>query len=209
MTDKPRGRPRSFDTDQALDRALDVFWSTGFTASSLDELCDAMGIARPSLYAAFGDKEDLYLAALARFRELMAQTYREANQAAGSARDAVVAFLDGAIARYTSGRTARGCLAVCTATSEAPSHPRVRAALAELVGDLDRAHLAMLTRARDTGELPGGADVALLAQVLSGVQQSIAVRARAGVRVEELEALAHAVVTLVFGKPRKRGAHSS
>jgi AcrR family transcriptional regulator len=200
MTTRRRGRPRSFDTDRALDRALDVFWSNGLAASSLDDLCAAMAIARPSLYAAFGDKHDLYLAASARFRDRMALAYRDAMTGAETYRDGVLAYLRAAIGLYTSGAVARGCLAVCTATAEAAAHPRIRASLAAVVRELDAAFAGTLRRARDRGELPATADPEILAQLLSATQHSIAVRARAGTSVEELDRIACAGVAMVFGE---------
>jgi AcrR family transcriptional regulator len=199
MTTRRRGRPRSFDVDRALDRALEVFWSNGLEASSLDDLCEAMAIARPSLYAAFGDKQDLYLAATARFRDRMALAYRDAMVGAQTYRDGVLAYLRAAIALYTSGEVARGCLAVCTATAEAAAHPRIRDALAALLREQDAGFAGTLRRARDRGELPATADPELLAQLLSAIQHTIAVRARAGTRVDELDRIACASVAMVFG----------
>jgi len=199
MTTLPRGRPRSFDVGQALDRALEVFWSGGFAATSLDDLCAAMGIARPSLYAAFGDKEELYLAIIERFRERMTAVYRDAVLGASSYRDGILAFLRAAIARYTSGGVARGCLAVCTATTEAAAHPRIRDALAAMLRELDAAFEGTLRRARDRGELPATADPVGLAQLLSATQHSLAVRARAGAPADELDRRACSAISVIFG----------
>src|SRR5438105_9537774 len=74
----PRGRPRAFDIDKALDRALKVFWRKGYEGASLDDLTGAMGINRPSMYAAFGNKEALFRKALARYEEAEARYVREA-----------------------------------------------------------------------------------------------------------------------------------
>jgi AcrR family transcriptional regulator len=200
---RSRGRPRSFDTDVALDRAAEMFWTRGFAATSLDDLCDVMGIARPSLYAAFGDKEALYLAATDRFRARMTEMYVAAIRSTTTARDCVLAFFRDAIARYTSGDIARGCMGVCTATVEAPSHPQVRAALAALLAELDDAFEGTLRRARDRGELAKDADVAGLARVLSATLHSIAIRARAGTSRAELERLARSSVDALLGaQPR-------
>ncbi len=202
MTPPPvRGRPRSFDPARALDQALDVFWVRGLSASSLDELCAAMGIARPSLYAAFGDKEDLYLAAAGRFRERIAGAYRDATAGVATGHDTSLAFLRGAIEHYLSGPSPRGCLALCTATTEAASNPRIRALLAAMIRDLDRAFEAIVRGARDRGELPATADPVVLARLLSATQHTIAVRARAGTDPAELDDIARAGVAMVFGPP--------
>jgi AcrR family transcriptional regulator len=197
---RSRGRPRSFDTAVALDRAADLFWTRGFAATSLDELCDAMGIARPSLYAAFGDKEALYLAAADRFRAVMRDLYIQAIRSHATARDQVAAFYRDAIARYTSGEIARGCLGVCTATVEAPSHPQVRAVLADILKELDDAFEGTLRRARDRGELAADADIHALSTLLSATLHTIAIRARAGTSKAELEKLARTSVDTLLGK---------
>jgi AcrR family transcriptional regulator len=200
-----RGRPRSFDPDRALDRACDVFWTRGFSAASLDELSEAMGIARPSLYAAFGDKEQLYAAATARFRAQMRALYVEALRAhPASGRDALFAFLSSAIDRYTSGDAARGCLAICTATVEAPMHPRVRATLCEIVDELDDGFTETLRRARDRGELARDADISILGKLLSATLHSIAIRARAGVSRPTLVQLARGALDVVFAPRRAK-----
>jgi TetR/AcrR family transcriptional regulator, copper-responsive repressor len=206
MPPRPRGRPRSFDPDRALDRALDVFWTTGFAASSLDDLAAAMAIARPSLYAAFGDKEALYLAATARFRDRIAALYRDAVGAAPTLRAGVLAYLRALIAAYTAGPVARGCLAVGTAVSEAPAHPAIRAALAGVLDELDAAFTATLRAARARGELPASADPAALAGLLAAAQHSLAIRARAGAAPAQLERLARTAVDAVFGPPRRARA---
>lgn len=199
---RSRGRPRSFDPDVALDRAAELFWTRGFAATSLDDLCEVMGIARPSLYAAFGDKEALYLAATERFRKQMAALYIDAIRTHATGRDIVLAFFKDAIGRYTSGELARGCMGVCTATVEAPSHPQVRAALAALVDELDDAFEGTLRRARDRGELAGDLDLRAGARLLSATLHSIAIRARAGTSRAELDKLARGAVALVLPPAR-------
>jgi TetR/AcrR family transcriptional regulator, copper-responsive repressor len=198
---RSRGRPRGFDVDAVLDRAVDTFWTRGFAATSLDDLCEAMGIARPSLYAAFGDKEALYLASVARFRGRMAELYIQAVRSKPTGRDGILAFFREAIARYTSGEVSRGCLGVCTAAVEAPSHPAVRTALAHLLKELDDAFAGTLRRARDRGELASDADIAALAALLSATLHSIAVRARAGTGKAELQRLARSSVDVILGAP--------
>lgn len=199
MTSRPRGRPRSFDADHALDRALDVFWARGFEASSLDDLCAAIGIARPSLYAAFGDKQALYLLALQRFRDRMADAYRTAMTIEASFRERTYAYFDAAIAVYTSG--ARGCFAVCTAPPQSADHPAIRAALAATIAEQDTAYRGMLERARARGELPTSFDPAAAARLLSAAQHSIAVRARTGASRDEITPLGRAMIDAVFGEP--------
>ena len=198
----PRGRPRAFDVDRALDRAAVVFWTRGFAATSLDDLCGAMGIARPSLYAAFGDKQSLYLAALERFRSHMAGLYVQAIRKGKTVRARVLAFMRAAIEHYTSGDVARGCMAVCTATADAVAEPRIREALANIVRELDDAYAVSLRIARERGELAPTADITTLAHLLAATQHTLAVRARAGVSKAELDRIARASVAAIFEQRR-------
>src|SRR5437773_10215065 len=105
------GRPRAFDVDQALDRALKVFWRKGFEGASLPELTKAMGINRPSLYAAFGNKEALFRKVLDRYAEGPAGYVRAALQEP-TARAAVKRLLYGAAELMSDPRNPHGCLAV-------------------------------------------------------------------------------------------------
>src|SRR5262245_44794102 len=107
----PRGRPREFDTDKALDAALAVFWSKGYEGAALPDLTDAMGINRPSLYAAFGNKEELFRRVVDRYiagpAAYVRQTLKEPT-----ARAAVERLLTQAIDVVTNPKTPRGCLLV-------------------------------------------------------------------------------------------------
>src|SRR6266849_10442783 len=105
----PAGRPRSFDMDQALDRALQVFWRKGYEGTSLSDLTGAMAVNRPSLYAAFGDKEALFRKALDRYAEASASYVREAlNQP--TARGVVESMLRGAANLLSNPKNPPGCL---------------------------------------------------------------------------------------------------
>ena len=120
------GRPRAFDTEVALDRALEVFWRKGYQGASLSDLTGAMGINRPSLYAAFGNKEELFGKVLDRYAEgptgYMAQALR-----APTAREVARRFLRGVIDQLTDKRTPRGCLLVQSALVCADAAESVRA----------------------------------------------------------------------------------
>jgi len=107
---KPRGRPRSFDRELALERAMDVFWSKGFEAASLSDLTEAMGINPPSLYAAFGDKEGLFIEAVQRYHANAQQNCPYGDLP--TAREAVENLLTFAATLFTDPGHPRGCLAV-------------------------------------------------------------------------------------------------
>src|SRR5437762_10822949 len=105
----PRGRPREFDTEQALDAALEVFWRKGYEGASLPDLTEAMGINRPSLYAAFGNKEELFRTVVTRYVEGPAAFVREALEEP-TARGVAERLLSAAVDLVTDPRNPRGCL---------------------------------------------------------------------------------------------------
>ena len=108
-------RPRSFDPDEALDLARDVFWRNGFQGTSLDDITAATGLAKPSLYAAFGDKNALFLKVLDRYHaSIVANAERVLNQGP-SARDAIERWLTGFVPYCSGTKGIRGCLSVNTA----------------------------------------------------------------------------------------------
>jgi len=112
-----RGRPRTFDEERALDAALGVFWRHGYQGASLAELTHAMGVSKPSLYAAFGNKERLYLAALERYRERQLRKHAEALAAEPDLRIALRAFLRSVAVMLTAPELPGGCMVVNSAVA--------------------------------------------------------------------------------------------
>lgn len=194
---RPRGRPRSFDADDALTRATAAFWRQGYAATSLDALSAATGLNRPSLYGAFGDKHALYLQALARYAEQANQAMAH-SLADGPLREGLLRVFALALKLYfPPGEAARGCLLLGTASTEAPGDATIREQLGAALHGFDAAFEARLRRAVDEGELPATADPALQARLLGALLHSIALRARAGEAREDLAALAAAGVALI------------
>src|SRR5262245_11987804 len=116
---RKRGRPRAYEPDVALSRAMDVFWRDGFSATSLDAISAATGMNRPSLYAAFGDKRDIYLKAYQRYRERARERMAEVFSSGVPLRTMLRQIYEIAITMYVSGEDGpRGCFSVMTATSE-------------------------------------------------------------------------------------------
>lgn len=197
-----RGRPRAYDPEVALRRALEAFWGKGYAATSLDDIAAATGMNRPSLYAAFGDKRALYLKALDWYwhqgGSLMAAALAPGRPLAKGLMQVYASALD----LYFSGPGGpRGCFGIGTATSEAAEDPAIRTAFADGLRGLDAGLEARFQAARDAGELPGDADPAALAFLASATLHSIALRARAGMPRAELEALARKAVTAICGRP--------
>ncbi len=201
-----RGRPRAYDADVALARAVDAFWDAGFAATSLDDLSRATGMNRPSLYAAFGDKRELYQKALERYRERAREAFKEAFANDEPLRAALRRVYDTAISIYLSGEGgARGCFIIGTAVTEAVTDAQARAALGDTLGEIDEAFARRIRSAQRNGELRGGADPVMLGKLAAAALYSLAIRARAGAARAELEAIADAAVDLIGG-PRKTAA---
>ena len=201
-----RGRPPAYDADTALQAALDAFWDGGYAATSLDELSAATGMNRPSLYGAFGDKRELYLKAVERYREASRAGMARALAPDRPLRDGLRAVYAAAISIYLAGESGpRGCFLIGTAATEAVTSPEVRAQLAGALHELDQVFEVRLTLAREQGELPADADPAALARIASAILHTLAVRARAGEKRAALEATAAAGIAMVCGPERGRG----
>lgn len=187
------GRPRGFDADEALERAMTVFWEQGYEGASLADLTAAMGITRPSMYAAFGTKEQLFRKALARY-QAGPGSYGTRALAEPTSRDVASAFLHGAADTTTTPEQPHGCLGVQGALATAPAERPVRDLLSEW-RDASRIDLAArFRRAVDEGDLPSTADPDLLARYLMTVSNGIAVQASGGAGRDELHAVADAAL---------------
>src|SRR3954469_15555132 len=127
---RPRGRPRSFDADEVLEKARGVFWTLGYAAASLDDIAAATGLNRPSLYAAFGDKHALYMAALTRTRAGATAAMRAMMGTEGPLRTVLAKLFDAALESYVAGDAQRGCFIIGTAVTQAVDDPDARALLA-------------------------------------------------------------------------------
>jgi len=194
-----RGRPPSYDRDVALGAIRDVFWDRGFSAASLDDIAAAAGMNRPSLYGAFGDKREMYLAAL---RKFAVESGRELQKAleAPTLHESLEAFYLRAIQDYVRGKgSPRGCLVICTAVTEATGDPAIRSALAAILGDIDSMLAVRIAKAQAEGDLRIGGNAMALARVATSVLHSVAVRARAGARRSELLTIARATAELIAG----------
>lgn len=189
-----RGRPRLHDRAAALSAAVDVFWACGLTGASLDDLAAAMGMNRPSIYLAFGDKDALYRQALDHFRGHMAAAVSRTLAAEGDCRTAMLRFFNEAIRVYTVGDAQRGCMVMCTAPAVALSHPEVRADLGLVIKEIDSAFRDCIRRGQSRGEFAASIKADTHAMLLQAVLHSIAIRARAGESTRLLKRLAREVL---------------
>src|SRR6185295_15242121 len=140
-TAKPRGRPRAYNRETVIEQALHAFWRKGYSSTSLDDLVEATGINRPSLYAGFGDKEQIYLIALERFRDMMRARLQKALTSRGgtdTVADAINRYLCEVVEIYVgNSNEALGCAVFCTALSETTNCKAIREMLAKTLQALD------------------------------------------------------------------------
>jgi AcrR family transcriptional regulator len=197
---KRRGRPRAYEPDVALGKALDLFRKDGFAATSLDDLSAATGMNRPSLYGAFGDKRELFIKSYRRYRDDARAAMADIFRTELPIRQRLQRIYAVALDIYLSGESGpRGCFTVMTAASEAVHDPDIRAMVLEGFAELDKAFAACFRHAKEKGELPAGADPTLLAQVASATVHTIAIRARAGTPRKELEAIVNGAIDVMLG----------
>jgi len=195
---KRRGRPRAYQPEIALGKALDLFRKDGFAATSLDDLSAATGMNRPSLYGAFGDKRELYIKSYARYRADARAAMIDIFSHELPIRRRLECIFAVALDIYLSGDAGpRGCFTVMTAASEAVSDPEIRAMVLEGLSELDKAFTACFRLAKENDELPQTADPVVLARLASATMHSIAVRARARVPRKELEAIVKGAIDVM------------
>jgi AcrR family transcriptional regulator len=185
----PVGRPRAFDVKEALDRALEVFWRKGYEGTSLPDLTRAMGINRPSLYAAFGNKEALFRKAIDRYLAGPACHVREAIEEP-NARAVVEKLLGGTIELVTDRQNPRGCFLVQGALACADDSDALRQEMAQRRAAGEAALRKRFVRAISEGDLPPGCDPADLARYVTTVMHGIAVQAAGGARRSQLRRVA-------------------
>jgi AcrR family transcriptional regulator len=172
----PGGRPRKFDVEMALERAMHVFWRRGYASASTTELTKAMGISPPSLYSAFGNKEGLFGQVLDRYRSGPA-SYLDEAVAQPTARRVAYTFLAGAVRTATDPNTPVGCLLVQGALTYTADDEPVRQ---ELIDQRNKATASMTRRFKQAvkdGDLPPGTKPADLARYVMLLGQGIAVDA--------------------------------
>jgi AcrR family transcriptional regulator len=195
---KRRGRPRAYEPEVALAKALDLFRKDGFAATSLDDLSAATGMNRPSLYGAFGDKRELYIKSYQRYRDDARAAMISVFRSEELIRERLKRIYAIALDIYLSGEAGpRGCFTVMTAASEAVSDPDIRAMVLEGFVELDKAFITCFRRAKENGELPESADPLVLGHLASATIHTIAIRARARVPRKELEAIVDGAIDVM------------
>jgi TetR/AcrR family transcriptional regulator, copper-responsive repressor len=198
---KRRGRPRAYEPEVALGKALELFRKGGFAATSLDDLSAATGMNRPSLYGAFGDKRELYIKSYQRYRDDARAATVDIFRQEMPIRKRLERIYSVALDIYFAGESGpNGCFTVMTAGSEAVADPDIRAMVLDALFELDKAFGRCFSRAMEKGELKGGADPAVLGQLASATLHTIAIRSRAGVPRKELETLVSGALDVMLGQ---------
>ena len=175
---RPRGRPRSFDERQALEKATQVFWSKGYDGVTIDDLVAAMGVGRPSLYAVFGDKRTIFLRVLRAYAEAKGALAAKALFSPQSLRGSLASFLRYSVETATKEGSAPGCLIVCVAPLVDDAEVR------QFLKDAAGAGVALVERrfcdGISAGEVPSDFPVAVRASQVTDLARGLTMRALMG-----------------------------
>ncbi|GAB7043419.1 MULTISPECIES: TetR/AcrR family transcriptional regulator [Catenuloplanes] len=181
------GRPRAFDEETVLDRATEVFWRHGYEGTSLTALTGAMGINRPSLYATFGSKEELFTRVFTRYHERQVTRARAALDQP-TAYASIEAFLRASADGLTADDHPAGCLSIQGGLACSPENARISGVLATGRAATEAAIADRLTRAAAEGDLPDGMDPRATARFVMALSEGHAVHAAAGASRDDLQA---------------------
>ncbi len=187
-----KGRPRNYDSAVALDKIMAQFWRKGYAATSIDELAAETAMKKPSLYAAFGNKERLYQLAMNRFGEIAQQHYSAALAPHSEGEPLYLRlsrYLQATVTLYTGEKGLPGCMVLSTAVAET-HNPLIKARLQEVIATQEKMILTCLNENKTALKEPESAP--LLAKTLTAFLHSISLRARAGESAEQLAAMTEA-----------------
>ena len=185
---KSRGRPKVFDRDDALDKALMLFWAHGYEGTSLADLVSATGAKAPTLYAEFENKEGLFKAAMQRYIErFSAQRNAVLNDVALDVKSAIEAYFRATAACFTECDKPAGCFFICTSSALSAGSEEVARMLEQHHHAQEHALQQFLATRQQQGELPACSNTTTLASFLACVLQGMSVRAREGASREDLE----------------------
>jgi AcrR family transcriptional regulator len=183
-----RGRPREFDRDEALRRAMEVFWERGYEGASVSDLTEAMGISSPSLYAAFGSKEILFRQAVELYAGVEGSITERALREGATAREAVESMLRENAREYTDPDTPTGCMLVLGATAWTENES-VRRYVADYRHEAHDALRERIERGVADGDVPAQANAAGVASFYATVLEGLSIQARDGATFEQLEGI--------------------
>lgn len=198
---RPRGRPRAFDREAALASAMEVFRAKGFEATSIHDLTEAMGINPPSLYSAFGDKENLFLEAIERYSKDSGESCPYCNEP--TARGALEKYLNFAAHEFTEDSECRGCLLTMAATTSVNTSARLQKLIAQKRANARERIRERIKLGMEEGDVPPGTDASALADFYVTVLNGMALHAREGASRRTLLAVVEQALS-VFPKVHKK-----
>jgi len=198
---KKRGRPRAYDPDAALDSALEVFWRAGFASASMDDICSATGMNRPSVYAAFGDKRALFRSAIERYKAISREQMSWAFSGDRSLRETLAGVYDRALDMYFSERsTPLGCFLLGAALTPAFEDQEIRKLMNSGLREFEVAFRRQIKIAQKNGEVGEDRSADGLAKMAAATLYYLAIRSRAGENRSDLEEYAQFAVDFICEK---------
>jgi AcrR family transcriptional regulator len=189
-----RGRPRNFDREAALQRAMELFWTKGYESASMADLTAAMGIASPSLYAAFGSKEELFREAVQHYSATEGLEIWGGATQAGTTYEAIQRYLMTTARVFTRSDKPPGCLIVLSGLHPGEHSDTVRRELIRMRTQNVEGLKLRLQQGVAAGEIAAAADLDAIARYYVTVQQGMSIQARDGASQPELEAVARAAL---------------
>ena len=197
-------RTREFDPSATLEKAMILFWEKGFEATSIQDLVEKTGVSRFGLYAEWGDKRGLFLAALDRYRDSVVQSALCEIEAEGAGLDEIQAYFERLTAAAGKRIGKRGCLMTNSAIEQSPDVATTARVLCHLER-MERAFGRALAHEADRGRLESGADPAELAQFFTGIAQGLGVMMRAGATAATMAGAASVALSVLAEKRASRG----
>ncbi len=181
------GRPREFKKPQTLKKAIQVFWAKGYEGTSMDDLCSAMGINRPSLYKAFGNKESLYLLALGDYQAGFEAEMEQILNAESDGKQAIIDMLEWVANSHEVHQPPLGCMMINSGIICGPEHQKITAFINENHARREKILQARLQRAQEEGQIKRDTDVRALARHINGIMQGMGVIVRGRPGTETLQ----------------------
>lgn len=190
-------RRKEFSPEEALDRAMDLFWRRGYGASSLQDLVDHVGVNRQSLYDTFGDKHDLFLATLDRYFDVSVREHFKILDEPGSALGAIRRFFQSLVKLGGTDAAKKGCMVVNSAVELSLHDEDARSRVAAVFAWIEEKFRKTLVRARENGEMDGKRDPRALAGFLTSFMVGRNVLAKAGASRKSMQDAVHAAMTVL------------
>jgi TetR/AcrR family transcriptional regulator, copper-responsive repressor len=204
---RPRGRPRAFDREEALDCAMRLFWRSGYEATSVSDLTEAMGITPPSLYAAFGDKKRLFLESVDRYQSGPGSFAQAALCGEPTAMRAIRCLMMGTIDSFFEPEGSKGCMVVLAATNCTTESSDIFEELADRRRLAERVVRDRIAAGRNAGEFPADTDIETLAGTIITTLYGLSIKARDGASRASLQKVVEQVMSMWPrpSRPSKRG----